>query len=145
MRQLEHERGGIDRLVSNRAVYRWALEELESDGGEDPLIRQEVAALEAGYLIGRQLVLRNVLNQAPPGYSAVSKVFGTEFEQRVAQFAGRVAGPRAMLWGRVARNLVYAPAYTIMGGTTTILRNIIGERMLGLPKEPRSTTAVGRS
>jgi alkylation response protein AidB-like acyl-CoA dehydrogenase len=135
MRQLEHERGGIDRLVSNRMIYQWALDEID---GPDPLLRQEVARLETGYLIGRQLVLRNVLRQGPPGYSAVSKLFGTEFEQRVAAFAGRVAGPASMLWGRVARNLVYAPAYTIMGGTTTILRNIIGERMLGLPKEPRT-------
>jgi alkylation response protein AidB-like acyl-CoA dehydrogenase len=35
---------------------------------------------------------------------------------------------------RVSRNLVYASAYTLMGGTTQVLRNIIGERMLGLPR-----------
>jgi alkylation response protein AidB-like acyl-CoA dehydrogenase len=40
----------------------------------------------------------------------------------------------------VSGNICYAPAYTIMGGTTSILRNIIGERMLGLPREPRATT-----
>jgi alkylation response protein AidB-like acyl-CoA dehydrogenase len=34
----------------------------------------------------------------------------------------------------VSRNLCYAPAYTIMGGTTQILRNIIGDRVLGLPR-----------
>ena len=39
---------------------------------------------------------------------------------------------------RVSRNVAYAPAYTIMGGTTQILRNIIGERMLGLPGDPTS-------
>ena len=38
---------------------------------------------------------------------------------------------------RASRNVAYAPAYTIMGGTTQILRNIIGERVLGLPREPR--------
>jgi alkylation response protein AidB-like acyl-CoA dehydrogenase len=36
----------------------------------------------------------------------------------------------------VSRGLCYAPAYTVMGGTTSILRNIVGERLLGLPKEP---------
>jgi alkylation response protein AidB-like acyl-CoA dehydrogenase len=41
-----------------------------------------------------------------------------------------------MLANRVSRNLCYAPAYTIMGGTTLILRNIIGDRVLGLPREP---------
>jgi len=61
----------------------------------------------------------------------------TEFEQRVADFCVQVAGADAMLAGRVARGACYAPAYTIMGGTTLILRNILGERMLGLPREPR--------
>jgi alkylation response protein AidB-like acyl-CoA dehydrogenase len=55
----------------------------------------------------------------------------------VAQFCTRVAGPEALLWGRVARGICYAPAYTLMGGTTQILRNIVGERILGLPREPR--------
>jgi alkylation response protein AidB-like acyl-CoA dehydrogenase len=39
-----------------------------------------------------------------------------------------------MLAGRVARALCYAPAYTIQGGTSSILRNVIGERLLGLPR-----------
>ena len=40
MRQLEHERGGIDRLVSNRALYQQALERADRT---DPLVRQEIA------------------------------------------------------------------------------------------------------
>jgi alkylation response protein AidB-like acyl-CoA dehydrogenase len=53
-----------------------------------------------------------------------------------------VLGPRATLAEpglahRVSRNMLYAPAYTIMGGTSQILRNILGERVLGLPREPR--------
>jgi len=134
MRQMEHERGGIDRLVSNRALFD---EVAPLADRSDPLVRQELAALETGYRIGRNLVLREVVGQAPKGFSAVTKTFCTEFEQRVAAFCARVVGPEATLSGRVARNLCYAPAYTVMGGTTLILRNIIGERMLGLPREPR--------
>ncbi len=141
MRQMEHERGGIDRLVSNRALYRDCLALAEVD---DPRVRQEVAALESGYRIGRLLVLREVLGQAPRSFSAATKTFCTEFEQRVAAFCSRVLGPHALLTeqgsgqqslgARVARNLCYAPGYTVMGGTTQILRTILGERVLGLPR-----------
>lgn len=135
MRQMEHERGGIDRLVSNRRLY---LDVIAAAAIDDPLLRQEVAALESGYRIGRLMVLREVLGQASPNYSAITKTFCTEFEQQVADCCARICGADAMLWGRVARNVCYAPAYTIMGGTTSILRNIIGERVLGLPREPRA-------
>ncbi len=138
MRQLEHERGGIDRLASNQRLY---LDTRRQFDNEDPLLRQEIAHLETGYRIGRDMVVRNVLRQTPfPSYSAVTKTFCTEHEQRVARFVGRAHGASAMIEGRAARNLVYAPAYTVMGGTTQILRNIIGERILQLPREPRVTS-----
>ena len=140
MRQMEHERGGIDRLVSNKRLYLDCLAVADTD---DPLVRQEVAEIETAYRIGRLLVLRETLQQAPRGFSAATKTFGTEFEIRVAEFCGRVLGAGATLTDegeehrlrrRVARNICYAPGYTIMGGTTQILRNILGERVLGLPR-----------
>ena len=134
MRQMEHERGGIDRLVSNRALFEHFRDRADTS---DPLVRQDLAVIESGYRVGRLLVLREVLGQAPKGFSAATKTFCTEFEQQVADFCCRVAGADALLASRVARNSCYAPAYTIMGGTTLILRNILGERLLGLPREPR--------
>jgi alkylation response protein AidB-like acyl-CoA dehydrogenase len=139
MRQMEHERGGIDRLVSNYALYRDLLDALGPGQRSDPLIRQELARVETAYRIGRLLVLRETLQQAPKGFSAATKTFGTEFEQRLANLTVRVLGPQALLWGdglggRAARAVCYAPAYTIMGGTVTILRNLLGERVLGLPR-----------
>jgi len=134
MRQLEHERGGIDRLMSNRALYRDVLPRADTD---DPLVRQDIAELETGYRLGRLLVLREVLGQAPRSFSAATKTICTTFEQRVAQFCARVVGPEAMLWNRISRGFCYAPAYTIQGGTNNVLRNIVGERVLGLPREPR--------
>jgi alkylation response protein AidB-like acyl-CoA dehydrogenase len=134
MRQLEHERGGIDRLVSNHALYRMAVERADLT---DPLVRQEIATLEIGYRIGRVLVIREVLRQAPAGFSAATKCFCTEHEWRVAQFVARVLGAEATLWNDVTAGLTYAPAYTIMGGTSNVMRNILGERVLGLPRDPR--------
>jgi alkylation response protein AidB-like acyl-CoA dehydrogenase len=131
MRQLEHERGGIDRLVSNHALYRIALERADT---QDPVVRQEIAALEIGYRLGRILVVREVLRQAPAGFSAATKCFCTEHEWRVAQFVARALGPEATLWNDVVHGLLYAPGYTIMGGTSNVMRNILGERVLGLPR-----------
>jgi alkylation response protein AidB-like acyl-CoA dehydrogenase len=133
MRQLEHERGGIDRLVSNRALYLMALERADRT---DLRVRQDIARLEIGYRIGRILVAREVLAQAPAGFSAATKTFCTELEQQVASFVAGVLGPEATAWDPLAAGLTYAPAYTIMGGTSNVMRNILGERVLGLPKEP---------
>jgi alkylation response protein AidB-like acyl-CoA dehydrogenase len=134
MAQLEHERGGIDRLVSNRALYELAARRADRS---DPRVRQEMAALETGYRLGRILVTREVLRQAPAGFSAATKCFCTEHEQRVAEFVAATFGADATLWDDVTHGLVYAPGYTIMGGTSNIMRNILGERVLGLPREPR--------
>jgi len=131
MRQLEHERGGIDRLVSNRSLLRWALERADL---HDPVVRQEAARLEAGYRLGRLMVVRGVLGQAPAGFSAATKCLCTEYEQAVADFVARVAGAEAMLWGDLGIGIAYAPAYTIMGGTSNVMRNILAERILGLPR-----------
>jgi len=72
MRQLEHERGGIDRLVSNYALYVMARERANT---KDPRVRQQIARLEVKYQIGRILVIRETLRQAPAGFSAATKCF----------------------------------------------------------------------
>ncbi|MDP1804945.1 MAG: acyl-CoA dehydrogenase family protein, partial [Acidimicrobiales bacterium] len=113
MRQMEHERGGIDRLVSNKRLFDDIRPLADA---ADPRVRQELAAIETGYQIGRLMVLREVLQQAPKQFSAATKCFCTEFEQRVAKFCASVLGADAMLAepglsDRVARNLGYANAY----------------------------------
>ena len=130
MAQLEHERAGIDRLVSNRALYLDARDRADTS---DPLVRQEVAAIEASYFCARLMVIRDTLGHGR-GTAAVTKVFCTELEQRIASFIASTYGAETLVWGRVARAVCYAPAYSIQGGMNTILRNVIGERTLGLPK-----------
>ena len=134
MTQLEHERGGIDRLVSNKPLYDRAVAAADTD---DPRIRQQIAQLETGYRLGRILVYREALKQAPAGFSAATKCFCTEHQQRVADFACQVLGMEAVTDAYVTRAFTYNPGYTIMGGTSNVMRNILGERVLGLPREPR--------
>ena len=131
MRQLEHERGGIDRLVSNYAQFQHAVSVCDTT---DPLVRQEIAALEIGYRIGRILVIREVLRQAPAGFSAATKCFCTEHQQRVDSFVFRMMGADGMIFDDMVQGLIYGPGYTIMGGTSNVMRNILGERVLGLAK-----------
>jgi alkylation response protein AidB-like acyl-CoA dehydrogenase len=131
MRQLEHERGGIDRLVSTYFLFQEACAMADTT---DDLVRQEIAKLETGYRIGRILVMREVLKQAPAGFSAATKCFCTEHQQRVDQFVSTVMGANAMIWDDTAKGLAYSPGYTIMGGTSNVMRNILGERVLGLAK-----------
>jgi alkylation response protein AidB-like acyl-CoA dehydrogenase len=139
MVQLAHERGGIDRLVSNRPLYDVALDRADRS---DPLIRQEIAAIETGYRLGRLMVYRGALGQGPAEFSAGTKAFCTEHEQRVARFAARVLGPASTVGDVLPMAICYEPAYTIQGGMSEIMRNILGERVLGLPREPRHPPAT---
>ncbi|GAA1002950.1 acyl-CoA dehydrogenase [Acrocarpospora pleiomorpha] len=140
MRQLEHERGGVDRLLSNRLLYDAALPHADVSKAE---VRQEIARLETGYRVGRLLVLRETARQGPAGFSAVTKAFCTSHEQRVAAFVSHTLGLPALAWDGLGRGLAYSPSYTIMGGTSEVLRNIIAERMLKLPRENKVYRSFG--
>ena len=136
MSQLEHERGGIDRLVSNRALSKIAVTRRADTS--DPIVRQRIAALETGYRIVRFLVFGEVLKQAPRGFSAATECFCTEHEDSVSLSSSHTCSALDVtVSSDVVRGVLYAPGYTIMGGTSNIIGNIPGERVLGIPREPR--------
>ena len=151
--QLDYERSGIERLLSNYPLFRDTLKYAQETGlTRDPLVRNQLAQLQIDLEMGRLLVYRvawMLTKGGVPNYeAAMAKCFCTEVEQRIAQTVssllgdyavllpgppvGRAGSPAARLAGRVAREYLYAPAYTIQGGTSNILRNIMAIRGLGL-------------
>jgi alkylation response protein AidB-like acyl-CoA dehydrogenase len=78
--------------------------------------------------------------------SSVVKLFWATTSQRFAETAVALLGPASLCPpGKWSGALLSTRANSIMGGTSEIQRNIIGERLLGLPREPRpASTASGR-
>ena len=76
----------------------------------------------------------------PPGPSSVGKVHQGALNQRMQLLATTLIGPAAMAWEGdtppEVRGMLRSRANTIEGGTTEVNKNILGERVLGLPREP---------
>jgi alkylation response protein AidB-like acyl-CoA dehydrogenase len=145
--QLDYERSGIERLMSNYPLLQTLMAHVQATGHDrSEIVRHRLAQLHIEFTLGKFLVYRVAWllsgGVIPNAEAAAAKAYCTEFEQRLAQMASEVFGaygqlmpdsPRTPLNGRIARAYLYAPAYTIQGGTSTILRNIIAMRGLGLP------------
>jgi len=116
---------------------------LERHDPEDVGLRREVGAL----LIESQALQVLNIRQASRALASVGfgaegslcKLIGAEHAQRVVEVGMRIAGTAALLGTEPAlvRDFFLTRCLTIAGGTSEVLRNQIGERILGLPREPR--------
>lgn len=107
--------------------------------GSDPLIRQEVARLKIGaeaLRLGSMRALSQQMKTGIPGpEGSVAKWEWGALNQRLTELATDVLGPAGLDPGEEwTYKLLRSRANSIEGGTTEVLKNIIAERVLGLPK-----------
>ncbi|MEM7324862.1 MAG: acyl-CoA dehydrogenase family protein [Actinomycetota bacterium] len=132
----------------------------------DPLVRQDIAKFHTKVEImryrGMQALTRFLAGKQPGPESSIGKLFWSQYHQEVTESAMDLLGSEAMVGFREhTRGGLGAPQIgtpntaanwmasffmarpgTIYAGTSEVQRNIIGERVLGLPKEPRADTGT---
>jgi len=150
---LAHERGG----TAPHARLRRELHELRRlarrghagapPAVRDPGVRQRLAQLAIEVQLARLTAYRNVTvmqRTGKPGpEGSTLKLFWSELEQRLMDTASEILGPYAVLTrgdacaaddGAWARELLWTRSATIYAGTSEVQRNIIAQRVLGLPR-----------
>ncbi len=114
----------------------------------DPIVRQDLMRLFVSHRVldfaGLRIRATLAAGRAPGPEGSVAKLGGALLAREAAAVACRLAGPASVAWtaddqeARLAAQLTLsAPASGIAGGTNEVMRNILGERVLGLPKEPQ--------
>ncbi len=117
----------------------------EQGRANDPLIREKLATLACYTDTGRWTARRAVDAEDPATANRLAllgKVAQTRIVKLAAEIGMDLLGPEAMLWppdgpdaGRFPEYFAFSSASSIYGGTDQIQRNVISERVLGLPRE----------
>jgi alkylation response protein AidB-like acyl-CoA dehydrogenase len=86
----------------------------------------------------------------PGPFASVGKLATSRLVKQVAEAAVELSGPEAVTWpdsvedgDEIANALLFSPSISLAGGTDQIQRSIVGERLLGLPREPRPDARRG--
>ena len=142
------ERGGLAQAARfERAVAELAALARERGAGADAPTRQKIAQAQIEAHVFRLIGLRNLTKaqhgQAPGPEASVTKLYWSEMDKRLQETAVGVEGmygalaPESALAiedGRWQYGWMWAQAETIYAGSSEIQRNIIAERVLGLPR-----------
>jgi len=142
--------GGVDRIGGLGVEHAIDLA-VKRGRTSEPMVRQRLAALYAEERIRgwtNQRVRAGLAAGRPPGPdSSVGKIHSGEVNQRLQVLATDLLGVDALAWESAApdydsslphevHGMLRSRANTIEGGTSEVNRNIVGERVLGLPREP---------
>ena len=141
--------GGVDR-IGGAGVAALLERSVELGRIDDPAIRQRLMAVYAEEQVREwtnQRVRATVRAGGTPGPAAsIGKVHQGALNQRIQMLAADLLGVAGTAWEAGAeysdgmpfevRGMLRSRANTIEGGTTEVNRNILGERVLGLPREP---------
>lgn len=156
MTTLGHERGGRATVAHLRFEREfWALADTARAYGKDrdPLVRQQLAWAYTHVQLMRFSGLRALAQLAqgrqPGPEASITKLFWSEYHSRLGEIAMGILGADALVrppgdgyrtsrWQDV---FLASRSGTIYAGTSEIQRNIIAERALGLPREPRAGDA----
>src|SRR5438105_8008879 len=137
----------IRHISLRNALHRLVRLVQEQRKGADPILRQKLAALWIGeqalQLNGYRSLTKILRGGAPGPEGSTSKLFWSQLDQDLALTATQVIGPYSQIaggpWapddGQWQFYELLARASGIRAGTTEILKNILGERVLGLPKD----------
>jgi len=125
---------GLERRLDQLATMAERHDD-EREGDLDPVERQQLSRLLARGQAYKAMAQR----QGPAASTAASlmKLGITEMMFDVAMLRGSLGGAASLVDGPSASGMLAAPGGRIAGGTSQIQRNIIGERLLALPREPR--------
>jgi acyl-CoA dehydrogenase len=146
---LMNERAAIGGGLGGRATSLTRFVELARHLGcaDDPLVRQRLADAYVRTHVARYTNQRAMAKiragQLPGPEMSIGKLALTQNFQVIAEMLAEMLGPRltadAGEWGTYAWSelVLGIPGMRVAGGTDEVMRNIVGERVLGLPKEPR--------
>jgi alkylation response protein AidB-like acyl-CoA dehydrogenase len=118
------------------------------DRAHDPIVRERIARVyamsEALRWTAERASAAAAAGRQPGVESSIGYVGGVRVLRQIRDLAAEIAGPAGLLTGPesaaggdVAMTVVTVPCHGIQGGSEQIQMNILGERMLGLPKEPQ--------
>jgi 3-oxocholest-4-en-26-oyl-CoA dehydrogenase alpha subunit len=155
MAQMDYERAGIERLMQNYMIYAQLqdyvrnMDKGDGDPGFYAWVKDTMGQLEIEFQAGRLLCYytawcvdqgKNVSGQA-----ALTKAFCTQYEQRLNDTAMQILGPASQIKKQetgmrypfivdLAESYLWGASYTLQGGSVEVLKNIIAQRGLGLPR-----------